>query len=635
VNILNKCWHVGLISFLFFLTILSMVSNGYQFGIGDQVNYLPYMYKIVDPELFNHDYFLLQSSAEKSIWVLAFGELGKKIDIERLFFFGFAASLFLYFAIAYSVSFSIFRDRAAAVFFLFFLFVFKPLGTGDVLSVFFHMKSLAVPAALGVCGLLIARHRLSASFVCGLCFLIHPITSLLPSMVLVSSLVWLVIKKELPFKLFVCCIGLFLLVISPLVVLILKDGGDTFSIASTDWMSTLRSRNPYLFLSEWSIHNWFRLFLGFSLCWIGWFVLRKRLNNAYSRISEQTDFNLIFGLVVLTSVLLHVVAFLFTEVIPVPLVFQFQPARSSLLVLHFGYLLISYVLFRIYIDEATSFTQRLALIAGAVLINWTEVLRTDVIVFGGLILVLLLFVWSGMNIFGVMIISALGFVLFSYIEPINILTSFYDGFTQFILNTLSSSRLWLAISIVIVVEAFVRIANRENKSEIRTTTILLTIGISTLIPSKYAMDSLNSVEEFAQYLNYPGKISNTPWRAVQIWLKVNTGKGDIVLIPPDTSGFRVWSKRNSVGDRKDGGPATFSEEFSREWGARMSDLKNYDGLALDNLCRLGGRYHAKYAIISSKHRDFDLYDGAYSNIEYKVVQLGDDSSCSEKPPHTG
>jgi hypothetical protein len=375
--------------------------------------------------------------------------------------------------------------------------------------------------------------------------------------------------------------------------------------------------------------------LGFSLCWIGWFVLRKRLNNAYSRISEQTDFNLIFGLVVLTSVLLHVVAFLFTEVIPVPLVFQFQPARSSLLVLHFGYLLISYVLFRIYIDEATSFTQRLALVVGAVLINWTEVLRTDVIVFGGLILVLLLFVWSGMNIFGVMIIGTLGFILFSYLEPINILTSFYDGFTQFILNTLSSSRLWLAISIVIVVEVFVRIANRENKSEIRTTTILLTIGISTLIPSKYAMDSLNSVEEFAQYLNYPGKIGNTPWRAVQIWLKVNTGKGDVVLVPPDTSGFRVWSKRNSVGDRKDGGPATFSEEFSREWGARMSDLKNYDGLALDNLCRLGGRYHAKYAIISSKHRDFDLFDGAYSNIEYKVVQLGDDSSCSDKPPHTG
>ena len=88
------------------------------------------------------------------------------------------------------------------------------------------------------------------------------------------------------------------------------------------------------------------------------------------------------------------------------------------------------------------------------------------------------------------------------------------------------------------------------------------------------------------------------WRAVQDWVRESTPRSAVILTPPREAGFRVFSERTIVGEWKDGTQQYFDDAFVREWGARMEALgEDYAPLPEDQLVALARRYGASYIVM--------------------------------------
>jgi hypothetical protein len=65
------------------------------------------------------------------------------------------------------------------------------------------------------------------------------------------------------------------------------------------------------------------------------------------------------------------------------------------------------------------------------------------------------------------------------------------------------------------------------------------------------------------------------WMDVQLWTAFNTPKESIFFTPPNREGFRVMSKRQILGESKDGSVIFYSPEYARDWRNRNELLYRY------------------------------------------------------------
>jgi len=90
-------------------------------------------------------------------------------------------------------------------------------------------------------------------------------------------------------------------------------------------------------------------------------------------------------------------------------------------------------------------------------------------------------------------------------------------------------------------------------------------------------------------------------------------------VPPDTSGFRNFSKRAIVGDRKDGAPGLFSESYDLEWARRMKQLQSYGEFKDEDFMKLAEEYKASFAVTRRNH---ELgFERVYENSDFYVYRL--------------
>ncbi len=132
------------------------------------------------------------------------------------------------------------------------------------------------------------------------------------------------------------------------------------------------------------------------------------------------------------------------------------------------------------------------------------------------------------------------------------------------------------------------------------------------------------------------------WKDVETWVRQNTDKQAVVLVPPYVSGgdfgseFRVEAQRSVVVTYAEGGEVGFNQDFARAWFERMSALTNktfsvmdpfentrdsmkrgFDSLTDAQLSELAQRYRTSYVLveaprqlelpISFRNRTFTLY----------------------------
>jgi hypothetical protein len=100
------------------------------------------------------------------------------------------------------------------------------------------------------------------------------------------------------------------------------------------------------------------------------------------------------------------------------------------------------------------------------------------------------------------------------------------------------------------------------------------------------------------YAFHKARWESGSWRAAQDWVRENTPRSAVFLTPPKEAGFRVFSERTVVGEWKDGTQQYFDDGFVGEWGSRMETLgDDYAQLADDQILALAARYGASYIVL--------------------------------------
>jgi len=114
------------------------------------------------------------------------------------------------------------------------------------------------------------------------------------------------------------------------------------------------------------------------------------------------------------------------------------------------------------------------------------------------------------------------------------------------------------------------------------------------------------------------------WKEVETWVRQNTDKQAVVLVPPYVSGgdfgseFRVEAQRSVVVTYAEGGEVGFNQQFAGAWFERMSALTNktfsvldpfentrdsmkrgFDSLTDAQLSELAQHYRASYVLLEA------------------------------------
>ncbi|PIR43207.1 hypothetical protein COV24_03890 [candidate division WWE3 bacterium CG10_big_fil_rev_8_21_14_0_10_32_10] len=101
--------------FIILITFLSLILNGYYLGIHDQAIYIPYLNKILDPSLYNHDSLInLQNNNTTFFWHLI-SPIVRVVDISTSFFVLYLFSLFLFFLSIYCISFELYKKHLVSI----------------------------------------------------------------------------------------------------------------------------------------------------------------------------------------------------------------------------------------------------------------------------------------------------------------------------------------------------------------------------------------------------------------------------------------------------------------------------------------------------------------------------------------
>ena len=122
------------------------------------------------------------------------------------------------------------------------------------------------------------------------------------------------------------------------------------------------------------------------------------------------------------------------------------------------------------------------------------------------------------------------------------------------------------------------------------------------------------------YRRQQSKFEQGSFRAAQNWARQNTPKSTIFLTPPQEAGFRVFSERGIVGEWKDGTQQYFDDAFSIEWGRRMEIVMaaEYGKFTDEQIVNIAREFRAGYIVGQGRRRKLPIaFDGG-STVVYAL-----------------
>jgi hypothetical protein len=186
------------------------------------------------------------------------------------------------------------------------------------------------------------------------------------------------------------------------------------------------------------------------------------------------------------------------------------------------------------------------------------------------------------------------------------------GFLAFLFLVLNLFYLFLITTIVFSVGVY--LVREKKQIKLQKHNFLQTCLLITLIYISMNLQSLTNVQNKYQFPK-----NQNDWINVQIWAKENTPNDSIFLVPPDQTGFRIYSKRSIVGDIKDGAVAIYSSEYSKSWRDTMIKLNNHITWKENDLKILQGEYGFQYIVTLT---DVNLtFQEIYRNKKFKIYKL--------------
>lgn len=185
------------------------------------------------------------------------------------------------------------------------------------------------------------------------------------------------------------------------------------------------------------------------------------------------------------------------------------------------------------------------------------------------------------------------------------------GWVAFIALSLNLFNLFLIITVFLIVGMIVIKSEKvlSPSPKIVSMAFLLTIFC-------YLILNFFSYQNLKNKLQFP-KAGND-WIDLQLWAKNNTEKEAIFLVPPDQTGFRIFSHRPIVGDIKDGAVVLYNQSYASAWRERMENLENFQQFKKEDFIRLKAKYQFDYIVApQSLQTDLPVIFQNQSFIIYK------------------
>ena len=552
------------------LTPLALVAHYYKFVNDDQILYIPFLRRKLEPFLYAGDYFFDQPQAGISLFEDSLVWPVRLLGIEWTMLAGYLLAQVLILLCAYFLARRLTSWRAAYLTMAFFIL---PVSIGGTFvrtyDNYFNPRTLTLPLGLLTLIALWERRPWWAAILASLHLLLHPLSGLHTWLVTVVLLVWWAWKGLRPAR---SLIGSGILLLGALGVLVWSSGGSNTLWLDPAWRAILWQRTPYVFLETWKAEDWVSLGLYLMLGIIGW-VSRPR-------DPRTTHLSLAVLIVVLGATLSVAVGADWLGLAPLA---QLQLARSWRLVIVlaviFGADLVSVLYERwgwggvlvasllgvaIYLDRADA--------------EWQPVLF--------LLLVAILLAWILEYLSGarasrgselVLVLAGLGLMLPALLAAWSVvdgrLLAFADGWR------LPEEALWPAILVFGL--ALLAKGLRRDQPRILTNWAAVGVGGALALLALLPMTGEWRQRDWSAYLTERLQLpvsdawmSDTfrAWRDVQLWAEAHTSPSARFATDPDEKGFRVFSERAPIVEAKDGASAMFSRTYALEWDRRMGAM---------------------------------------------------------------
>lgn len=591
----NRPWFVY--AFLIFCTFLAIIYNGYGFGEGDQIFYLPYIYHWNNPNLFPNDYFLTNSYARESITWTFIAFLSKLIDIRILFAVLYFILRYLSLLLSYKIAYMFYKKVNAAWLVVFLeILVYPVIGSGY--STFDdNFCTRIVGTVLGLSSFyyfLKAKPYLSAImiFAGGLFHII----SIIPFFTGLLSVT--IMKKQWKNSL----IYLFMFLSSGFIIYLFASyygfHHKMFVFYSGLWYKVFKSSCPNLLPHIWSLSTWSQIILIIATFYC--MYLWKQFRNITTEMDR-------IALIITSSILMLFIISLIGSFFHFALLIQLCLMR--------GYLLFFFILTICIIDLASNLLEsnKWNLILCGILILSCWITGNAIFQFLGVI----------NSVFTIEFNNAANNKLKKLKLSIYFSLILFSAILFYILF-MKAGILLLNISLVIVVFSGFIILSFGFYRKIKTPNNIILIYLLCLPP--LLLPSLFLIPDWSRNKGFLGERTlYPPYELMEKEVREVIPLDATIIIPPNWIKFRTNTLRSSFVTFMDNVPSEFNPEYTLEWIRRIQEINsifsnNDSECTEEKITILSNKYdnlNLDY-IITSKQLNFPLISSVGNLYLYKI-----------------
>ncbi|NQT90840.1 MAG: hypothetical protein HQ558_06255 [Candidatus Omnitrophica bacterium] len=591
---------------------LSALLLGYNYGITpNQIQVLPFIYRIADPSLFPGDYYVDTLSQFPSLFPYLMAFLSKLLELETLHLVLYFLLRYVLLIASYKLSYQLFRSHRGAMFTMF-LFAFSPLlntygliGHDPLMKTSLYHTSMVAPfAMIAILTFLQKRYKTTALILVFIYYINALMGNFIFVMFLFASLyLWLYGREKDQLKSIGFSFLLFLLLVLPGAIWVIRGSMAHPYEASSNFIVWLKNWYPlHYFPSTWSGFKWshFIIFLVYFAVFF-----KKGFKDTKSGGIIRSFIWALFSM--------WTIAFVLGEFFQMRRIILLQFFRSDVFFIVLGCVFAAnYIKGLIEKGSLRNFVLSALIIFALLEFNKPNYA-------GGIMILLLLHEFRLQALSALSKVSANGDMLLKLIRRIFIL----------FLITLAVKDLLVyltpgKISCFLILLTIAYIADKQRIAPRLSRQVIICVMIFSLLP--YATIMRQRIKE--------GNISNCSspdiyddWKRVQLWAEENTPVDSIFIVPVYMHGFRVFSKRPVFLDWVDGAAMHWYPGFGDIWIERLGTLgyrREWMIKRVGAFCGFGSdarKYIARFIYMMLDEKDLNEARGRYG-VDYIVEPSG-------------
>lgn len=184
---------------------------------------------------------------------------------------------------------------------------------------------------------------------------------------------------------------------------------------------------------------------------------------------------------------------------------------------------------------------------------------------------------------------------------------------------LSVNAFWVFLLSFFLFAAFQIIIKYQSHWELTPSIKRVLAAILTVVlVISIIMGTIKKTIEYKQSFS-ANKEPKGDWQKAQIWAKENTPPDSAFMVPPNKTGFRIFSERPILGDIKDGAVVMYSSIYAKKWIELMQDLESYYNFGEDDFENLKVKYDFDY-LITPAAQNLNFIK-VYQNTSFTIYQI--------------